>query len=198
MFDIVTSRDFLAKLEADFDDFKKEPHSARLALNCAITAYHLHEWVWGDWLQTDYAAWTALKIRDKETFVKELDKTCTWFSTVQQLTNGTKHFSSSKDFRAERVGAPPFIFDDPGAGFDVGAFDGPIAYDAEKHGSGHLLIDYGDGAGRPRWKTAVGLLDEAVRFWREFFARYYSVCVENQLHIKLCTCKETLLAAATD
>jgi hypothetical protein len=47
MFDIITSRDFLAKLEADWDDFMKEPHSARLALNCAITAFHLHEWVIG-------------------------------------------------------------------------------------------------------------------------------------------------------
>ena len=42
MFDIITSRDFLAKLEADFADFEKEPGSARLALNCAITGYHLH------------------------------------------------------------------------------------------------------------------------------------------------------------
>jgi hypothetical protein len=37
MFDIITSHDFLEKLEADFDDLMREPHSARLALNCC---YH--------------------------------------------------------------------------------------------------------------------------------------------------------------
>jgi len=30
---------------------------ARHALNCILTAYRLHEWVCGDWLQTDYEAW---------------------------------------------------------------------------------------------------------------------------------------------
>ena len=57
MFDIVTSQEFLAKLEADCTDFKAQPDSARHALNCIITAYHLHEWVWGDWLNADYATW---------------------------------------------------------------------------------------------------------------------------------------------
>ena len=42
-FDIVTCQDFHAKLTADFDDFAKEEDSGRVALNCAITAYHLHE-----------------------------------------------------------------------------------------------------------------------------------------------------------
>src|SRR4051812_5178648 len=40
MFDITSSHSFLAKLEADFDDFMEEPHSAGLALNCAISAYN--------------------------------------------------------------------------------------------------------------------------------------------------------------
>jgi len=51
MFDIKTADDFYAVLVADFDDFMDEPHSGRRALHCAITAYHLHEWVWGDWLR---------------------------------------------------------------------------------------------------------------------------------------------------
>jgi hypothetical protein len=45
MFDIITSRDFLGKLEADYKDFKAQSDSARYALNCIITAYHLHVWV---------------------------------------------------------------------------------------------------------------------------------------------------------
>jgi hypothetical protein len=74
MFDMTTSRDFLWKLEADFDDFMKKPHSVRLAVNCALTAYHLYEWVWGDWLKTDYATWKSLGIRDKESFLAWIDQ----------------------------------------------------------------------------------------------------------------------------
>ena len=82
MFSIDTSRDFLAKLEADFTDYAKEPGSGRLALTCAMTAYHLHEWVWGDWLKTDYAVWKTLGIRDLETFLAWIDRTCPWFQVI--------------------------------------------------------------------------------------------------------------------
>ena len=46
MFDLVTAHDFYAMLVEDFDDFMAEPHSARRAVHCAITAYHLLDWVW--------------------------------------------------------------------------------------------------------------------------------------------------------
>jgi hypothetical protein len=118
MFDIITSRDFLEKLEADFDDFMKEPYSARHALNCAITAYHLHEWVWGDWLKTDYATWKTLGIRDKDSFLAWIDKACIWFKTIQDLANGAKQFGSSENLKAERVGAPPFMWGELGAGWE--------------------------------------------------------------------------------
>lgn len=42
MFDNVTSCDFYAMLVEDFDAFMDEPHSARRALHCAITAYQRH------------------------------------------------------------------------------------------------------------------------------------------------------------
>ncbi|MGH7039187.1 MAG: hypothetical protein ACREFK_04150 [Stellaceae bacterium] len=173
LFDIITSRDFLEKLEADFEDFRKNPHSARLALNCAITAFHFHEWVWGDWLKTDYATRKTLGIRDKDSFLAWIDNACVWFKTIQDLANGAKHFGSSGNFKAERVGAPPLMFDELEAGWGQGAFGGPIPYEAETHGKGCLLIDYGEGADGHRWRTAAALLDVVVRFWREFFARYY-------------------------
>jgi hypothetical protein len=173
VFDIVTSRDFLEKLEADFDDLLREPHSARFALNCAITAFHLHEWVWGDWLKTDYATWRALGIRDKDSFLAWIDQACIWFSTIQDLANGAKHFGLAGTFKAERVGAPPFMFDEPEAGWGQGAWDGPTDYDAGSNGNGCLLIDYGESAGHQRWRTAAALLDVVVRFWRQFFAQYH-------------------------
>ena len=55
MFDLTTSRDFYAMVVADFDDYMAEPHSARRALHCALSAYHLREWVWHDWIEQNPA-----------------------------------------------------------------------------------------------------------------------------------------------
>ncbi|TPK89074.1 MULTISPECIES: hypothetical protein [unclassified Mesorhizobium] len=63
MFDIVTAKDFYTVLVQNFDDFMDEPHSARRALHCAITAFHLHEWVWGERLSKDKAARDRMGIR---------------------------------------------------------------------------------------------------------------------------------------
>ncbi|HKN10431.1 MAG TPA: hypothetical protein VJ376_13240 [Pseudomonadota bacterium] len=145
MFDIITSRDFLAKLEADFADYAKEPGSGRLALNCAMTAYHMHEWVWGDWLKKDYGVWKALGIRDVETFLAWIDKACPWFWWVQNLTNGTKHFSRDLPFKPLRVSLLPSARNLPNAGADDSHWDGPMPYLTA--GPDVLLIDNGPGAG---------------------------------------------------
>jgi hypothetical protein len=36
-----------------------------------------------------------------------------------------------------------------------------------------LLIDYVESTGTYKLRTAAALLDVVVRFWREFFSRYY-------------------------
>jgi hypothetical protein len=59
VFDIVNARDFYQKLLEDFDDFMRQPDSARHAMNCAITAHHMADWVWGDFVKSD----AALKAR---------------------------------------------------------------------------------------------------------------------------------------
>lgn len=155
MFDITTSRDFYAKLVADFDDFMAQPDSARHALNCAITAYHLYEWVWGDWLKTDYETQKLLCIRDRDSFAVWIRRTCVWFVGVQDLANGTKHFIRDQGFETMRV-----------SGYGQGpSGTGP-------YGKGYLLIDYGEDAGEHRWMPAAHLLEAVVRFWRDFLKRY--------------------------
>jgi hypothetical protein len=154
MFDINTSRDFLAKLEADYADFKSQPDSARHALNCIITSYHLREWVWGDWLKTDYAMWQVLGIRCDLTFRAWLAHEWAGFGVVESLTNGAKHFNRSTKPETQRI-----------AGYGCGPYSvGPF-------GKAYLLIDYGPD--KPdRWVTAEQLIDEALTFWRIFFDTY--------------------------
>ena len=156
MFDIVTAEDFHLKLRADFDDLLKEPHSTRLALNCIITAYHLHEWVWGDWLKKDRALRKSLGVKDKKSFLDFIVRASPWFSAIRDLTNGTKHFVRNAGFATMRVG-----------GYGQGPYGiGPF-------GEPYLLIDYGEGAAEHRWKTAIELIEVVVRFWAEFFDRYH-------------------------
>ncbi len=155
MFDIITSQDFLTKLEADYADFKAQPDSTRHALNCIMTAYHLHEWVWGDCLKTDYETWKKIGIRDKDSFKTRLSQLWPGMTVVEELTNGTKHFGRG-NVETERIA---------GCGngpFGVGPFGRP-----------YLLIDYGIDA-VPRYQTAEQLIDDAIAFWRGFFDLYFS------------------------
>jgi len=156
-------------LVEDFDEFMAEPHSARRALHCAITAYHLHDWVWRDWIENDPAVQETLDIRSKRSFIRWINKRCVWFRAVADLANGTKHFIRDQGFETARVAAAPFSFDQLHAGFDQGAWDGPVRYVAGSlptgpQGKGYLLLDFGEAAGDHRYLTAACLLEVVVRF----------------------------------
>lgn len=153
MFDITTARDFHAKLKADFDDFCHEPGSARLALNCIITAYHLHEWVWGDLVKRDAATWAKHGVRDLASFRAWIYRACVWFGYIEQMANGSKHFVRNQEFKATRI-------DD----IDSGPFLAQVPY---------LVIDNGEAAGPYRWMAVGMLIDVVLRFWDEFFQRFY-------------------------
>jgi hypothetical protein len=179
MFNIKTSIDFYAKLVDDFDSYMIEPHSARLALTCAMTAFHLHEWVWGDWLRDDQAVKATLSIGTRRQFLAWIDSVCPWFPVVQKLTNGTKHFDRHQGFETLVVKAAPFAFDQIAAGFDQGAWDRPVPYPSGLGlgGEGCLLIDFGEGAGEHRWQPAAHILEAVVRFWRDFFKQYRAASI---------------------
>jgi hypothetical protein len=155
VFDIITSQEFLTKLEANYADFKAQPDSTRHALNCIMTAYHLHEWVWGDWLKTDYETWQKIGgIRDRDSFKVRLSQLWSGMTVMKELTNGAKHFRTGS-VETERI-----------AGFGSGPFGiGPF-------GKPYLLIDYGVDA-VPRYQTAEQLIDDAVTFWRNFFGSHF-------------------------
>lgn len=173
MFDIRTSHDFYAMLVADFDDYMSDPQSTRRALHCAITAYHLREWVWHDWLKDDQQVQQALGIKDEASFNAWVNQSFPWFPIVRELVNGTKHFEPRHDFETLKVGVVPFAFDQVTAGLDQGSWDKPMPLAArEGKGSGFLLLDYGEGAGEHRWQPAAHLMEGVVRFWRDFFRAY--------------------------
>jgi hypothetical protein len=158
MFDINNSRDYYAKLLADFDDFMGEQSSGRLALNCAITAYHMADWVWADWLKKDEIAKAKLNIKNKDDFLACVDRAWPWFPTIQALANGTKHFGRKEDFEAVKV-----------QGYGMGG------YGVGPYGHSYLTIDYGDHGGESnphRFMNVVHMLEGTVRFWRDFLTHF--------------------------
>jgi hypothetical protein len=178
MFDVITARDFYIMVIEDFDDFMEEPHSARRALHCAISAYHLHEWVWSDWLKNDAAVRKRLGIKkSKDDFVAWLLGSSAWFHYVQAMANGTKHLGRTHDFATIKV-MPPASFDQLDADREYGAWNGPVQYVSGSlpvgpKGKGYLILDLGeDIAPQSRWMPVAHILEAVLRFWRDFF-RYY-------------------------
>jgi hypothetical protein len=153
MFEPLTCRDFYEMLVEDFDDFMAEPHSARRAWHCAITAYHLHEWVWGDWLKGNQPMRDALQVASCREFLQWIERHCVWFVFIQQLTTGAKHFVRTPGSQPIRIG---------GYGRAYG----------DSYGQGYLILDLGEEAGADRWKPAASYLEVVVRFWRDFFRTY--------------------------
>jgi hypothetical protein len=149
-FGITTAKQFLEKLHKEQNDFIRSLClSARHALNAIITAYHLHEWVWGECEKRDdlHNAWGANSL---EAFKKYVAAQCPALEDARNVTNGTKHFEK----KPIETGRHEGTFQ-PGA-FQDNAFD--VSY---------LWIDRGD-----KQQRAEDFIDELVKFWDQFFAKY--------------------------
>lgn len=152
MFRINSSMAFYGKMLEDYDDFVEQSGSPRHAINCMLSAYHIAEWIWGDWLQTDYAAWKALGIRNKESFLGWVDKAQPWFRITQAVANGSKHFASKL---ANTKSSPTYVEDD---------------YVEDDYQERMLEVEVEDGV----WVEAVIVVENVVMFWTDFFKRYRS------------------------
>src|SRR6266702_395341 len=143
MFDISNSRDFYQKLLQDFDDYMSQQDSARHAMNCAITAHHMADWVWGDFVKGDAA------LKAKEDFMRWIDTQTVWYGLVQGISNGSKHFIRKKAEGTVKV-----------QGYGMGGYgQGP-------YGMSYLAILVSETD--PTNLTIAQLLEVVIRFWRDF------------------------------
>ncbi|UPK23443.1 hypothetical protein [Bradyrhizobium sp. 131] len=150
MFGIDSAVSFYGKMLEDYDDFVEQPGSPRHAINCMLSAYHIAEWIWGDWLQTDYVTWTALGIRDKPSFLAWVDQAQPWFRITQAVANGSKHFASKL---AKTKSSPTYAQD---------------GYVEDGYQERMLEVEVEDG----RWIEAVIVVEEVVMFWSDFLKQY--------------------------
>ncbi|MFT3846420.1 MAG: hypothetical protein QM725_15290 [Lacibacter sp.] len=98
-FDIKSTKDFYNKLLEEYEDFQNNKTSTRIALNCAMTAWHLTEWVYHELSQKINNAPKSISLSKKEIkdFQDELKKQCLSLQIVNDLTDGTKHCLLSRN-----------------------------------------------------------------------------------------------------
>jgi hypothetical protein len=88
-FDIANSKDFYNKLIEDYNDYKSDPTSSRLAINCAMTAWHL-----GDWIYQEFKPSLQGSYSDEKVYMTYLKTTeCLALEIMHRITNGSKHCS---------------------------------------------------------------------------------------------------------
>ena len=84
-FEIKNSKDFFNNLLEEYEDFCKEPTSTRKALNCAMYAWHLIDWIYHEFIHSigEYNG-----LGDFQQFIKFR---CPALQIMHDLMNGTKH-----------------------------------------------------------------------------------------------------------
>lgn len=86
-YDIKNSRDFFRKLLDEREDFLKNPTSARFAINCAITAWQLHDWVYAERNKYPFMGQFKSKSEFRNFLYAKED-----FRTIHDLADGAKHY----------------------------------------------------------------------------------------------------------
>ena len=155
MFAIETAKEFFDKVKQDRDALNGDIADSGRAINCILSSYHLHEWVWANWLKKKCPFKLRGKlIRDKEAFLGWLDKNCPHFSVLQELANGSKH-------------CRPVHSTGKVSGYGMGPYGiGP-------YGAPYLLIDLGSHlAGDERYLVVSTTLNQIVEFWENIFTEH--------------------------
>lgn len=87
-FEIKNSSDFLKKLLEDYSEFNKDDTSSRVAINCAMTAWHLIDWVYYELMTNEYSTLSE--------FQKELKTFCPELQIMQDITHSSKHHTLTR------------------------------------------------------------------------------------------------------
>jgi hypothetical protein len=163
-FSIRTPRDFLEKLINEQGDLHaSDCLSARHAINATMTAYHLHEWVWGGFAKKRndlHRQWQLQSLpgrTDCHRFFRYLATQCPSLAVAEKITNGTKHFDGAKVGTGEHHGAFGREFSSE--------FDISYLWVERKD----LTSPQDHAAPRQR---AEEFIKELVEFWQTFFATY--------------------------
>jgi hypothetical protein len=149
-FEIRTPEDFLRKLQEEYQDFFNDPTSSRHAINCAMTAWHLTDWIWAtnkQRIQTNIV--TVDGIDDLQRFVIA---ECPELEVIQCITNGSKHVRQGRS-RVQSTHLRGGAFDRGfSRGFDIGGLE--------------VVLDDGSAV----WFEDI--IKAVADYWERFFNKY--------------------------
>ena len=86
-FNIRTTNDLFNKLLEEYKEFLKNSTSSRHAINCALTAWHLIDWIY----HNDHEL--SKKYSELKEFQQELKSLCPSLQIMHDIANGSKHNS---------------------------------------------------------------------------------------------------------
>ncbi|MDB5236708.1 MAG: hypothetical protein JWR44_3701 [Hymenobacter sp.] len=102
-FGIVSSKGFLEKLTEEYKDFDNNHVSARYAMNCALTSWHLTDWTYSEFFKEDERFQDTEKTKTKQgkeylfvvsglgKYQDYLIKRCEELKYMRLIANGSKH-----------------------------------------------------------------------------------------------------------
>lgn len=164
-FGIVSSKDFFLKLEAEYKDFDENAISARHAINCALTSWHMTDWTFHEYFSElpeyedkekliDKGEYKIIKkITGLTIYQDSLIKKCNELKYMRLIANGSKHCVLRNSEIKEKTVLHPgdFSFDDFNRhDFDVDRF--------QIHDEKDNIIDFEDA------------LLKTISFWRVYLA----------------------------
>ena len=94
-FGIKTAHDLYCKLKREFAKHQNNPTDSDLAWNCAVTAWHVREWVWKERLSTKAGEDVGLfgvSFGSDQNYNTELNRRCPKYKLLRDVCNGSKHF----------------------------------------------------------------------------------------------------------
>ena len=121
-----------------------------------MTAYHLHEWVWGGFAKRDYTlhrSWSLRRAHVDE-FKRYLFGKCPALEEAEALTNSTKHFRTDRNVVPLPTGKHEGAFQRDA--FQDDAFD--VSY---------LWVERGG-----KRQRVEEFIQELVEFWESFFKEH--------------------------
>jgi len=141
-FEIITPIDFFGKLIEDHREYAGDLLSSRRAINCAMSAWHLLDWIYWEYYHVSM---------EKRELMDKVQRECPAFIILQDITNGSKHYRIT--YYTSRVASTEHHRGAFSSGFSRG-FDISTLEVIKTDGTRHFYED---------------IINEAIVYWRLFF-----------------------------
>lgn len=157
-FDLTTGHDLYCKRKRDFVRYQGSPTDSDLAWNCAVTAWHVREWVWKQRISPhpgDDRSLFKASLADIQQDNAELNRRCSRYQLIKEVCNGSKHF------RLNALGRVASTTTKPGALYGATLFNESLFNEGPYH-----AIELDDGS-TERFSEVLG---QVISFWDGVFS----------------------------